>query len=223
MKGKSDHSATRTLTQNDSALANYLDTLLGEIDDLDDVPSLQVVKEPLAEADKLNEGKAPNAAAACVPQRSENANTVSASDLPEWAAVPFQILRFRVNGVNLIVPLQSLTGIIPLDRPISHLPGQPAWNLGVVMHHDTKVVAVDTQRLLMPEGEFEQTGYSHLLLFGDGNWGLAVESLGDTTTVDKEAIRWRGEVVQQPWYGGIWVEELSVLLDVEGVMEILAA
>jgi purine-binding chemotaxis protein CheW len=161
--------------------------------------------------------------AASVSQRSERADNEATSDHPEWAANPFQILRFRVNGVNLVVPLLSLTGIIPLDRPISQLPGQPAWNLGVVMNHDTKVVAVDTCRLLMPEGESGQTRYSHLLLIGEGGLGLAVEVLGDTTIVDKESIRWRGEAVQQPWYGGIWVEELSVLLDVEGVLEMLAA
>ncbi len=223
MNDKSGKSDASTLTHTDSALANYLDTLLAEIDDLDDVPALQLVKEPLVEADTLIEGRASGSVAVADSKPTEMADSVAAADLPEWAEIPFQILRFRINGVNLVVPLMSLTGIIPLDRPISRLPGQPVWNLGVVMNHETKVVAVDTCRLLMPEGEIEQVGYSHLLLIGEGNWGLAVESLGDTTTVDKEAIRWRGEVVQQPWYGGIWVEELSILLDVEGVMEMLAA
>jgi chemotaxis signal transduction protein len=73
----------------------------------------------------------------------------------------------------------------------------------------------------MPTVEGEEPDYSHLLLIGEGDWGLAVDGISGTMNIDKEAIRWRGRVAQHPWYGGILVEELSVLLDVDGVMEML--
>jgi purine-binding chemotaxis protein CheW len=213
----------QTLTQPDSALANYLDTLLAEIDNQDDSTPQQAVKEPFAKVDTVPESSVTDEVALDVIERTEEIERKTAdSHPPEWAQTPFQILRFRVNGINLVVPLLSLTGIITLDRPITQLPGQPLWSRGVVTNHETKVVVVDSRRLLMLEGEIEETSYTHLLLIGEGAWGLAVEGLGDTTIIDKEAVRWRSDEVPHPWYAGILVEELSVLLDVEGVLEMLA-
>jgi purine-binding chemotaxis protein CheW len=224
MSDKARQIPAQSLTQPDSALTSYLDTLLAEIDNQDDSPPHQTVKEPSAKVDTVLEGSVTDEVALNVIERTEAIDHKEAdSHLPEWAQTPFQILRFRVNGTNLVVPLLSLTGIIALDRPITQLPGQPAWSRGVVTNHETKVVVLDTRRLLMPEGEIEETTYTHLLLIGEGDWGLAVEGLGDMTIIDKEAVRWRSDAVPHPWYGGILVEELSVLLDVEGMLEMLAA
>jgi purine-binding chemotaxis protein CheW len=215
--------AMETLRQSDSALTNYLDTLLAEIDSVDKpAVTQQTAKEPPQKADTLPESKLSNEATLSGAQRAEEDEKAAVSE-PQWAQNPFQILRFHINGVNLVVPLISLHGIIPLDRPVTHLPGQPEWNLGVVTNHGSKVVVVDTRRLLMPEGGFKEATYSHLLLIGDGNRGLVVEGLGDMTIIEKEAIRWRSDAAQHPWYGGILIEELSILLDVEGVMDMLAA
>jgi purine-binding chemotaxis protein CheW len=218
-------SRTATLTQPDTALASYLDTLLSEIDTGQDFAPSQTVKEATPRADTLHERMDSVEPAVSAKDRiAVDESCATTSRIPDWAETPFQVLRFRVNGVNLLVPLVSLTGIIPLDGKISRLPGQPAWSLGVVMNRDTKVVVADTRRLLLQaDVEGEEAHYSHLLLIGEGDRGLAVDTLSDTVTIDKEAVRWRGEGMRQPWFGGILVEELSVLLDVDGVLEMLAA
>jgi purine-binding chemotaxis protein CheW len=212
-------------TSPDTALSNYLDTLLAEIDDQPQTPPEQAVKDPIAQADTVLEASVEETARESLENRiDEQPPEAVALPVPGWAETPFQLLRFEVNGAKLVIPLMGLTGIIPLKGTPSKLPGQPAWSLGVVMNRDTKVVAVDTRRLLMPEGEFDApASYSHLLLFGDGCRGLAVDAIGDTLTLEKEAIRWPGASTKQPWYGGILIEELSVLLDIEGVQGLLAA
>jgi purine-binding chemotaxis protein CheW len=224
MSTKPRPTTTEELTRPDTALSNYLDTLLAEIDDLSEASPQPKVKDPIPQADTMLEETIEETRL----ETAEDQADTTTSDLvlpavPDWAETPFQLLRFELNGVKLVIPLMSLTGIIPLDGPLSHLPGQPAWSLGVMMNRDTKVVAVDTRRLLMPDGKFEAPSYSHLLLFGEGDRGLAVDAIGDTVTLEKEAIRWRGEVANQPWYGGILIQELSVLLDIDGVLGMLAA
>ena len=225
MSSKPRPTTIKEQTRPDTALSNYLDTLLAEIDAPSAVSTEQQVKDPIPQADTMLEAKV-RETRAVQPQPLPDANESApiATDVPEWAETPFQLLRFELNGVKLVIPLMSLKGIIALDGTLSHLPGQPSWSLGVVINRDTKVVAVDTRRLLMPEGKFEApAAYSHLLLFGEGDLGLAVEAIGDTVTLDKEAIRWSGGSHNQPWYGGILIEELSVLLDIEGVKGMLAA
>ncbi len=228
MSDKTSRPPVRTLAQPDTELANYLDTLLAEIDVVEEAVTEVVetarVKEAVVQADMLQERVLNTVAPSDSPETGPAPGQLAQqAGPPPWAESPFQVLRFSVNGVGLVVPLMSLAGILPLDRTVSHLPGQPAWSLGVVLNHDTKVVAIDTQRLLMPEAQGERPDYTHLLLIGEGDRGLAVDRLDGTATLDKEAIRWRGETAGHPWYAGILVEELSVVIDVDGVMGMLAA
>ena len=225
MSSKPRPTTIKEQTRPDTALSNYLDTLLAEIDDTPVASTGQQVKDPIPQADTMLEAKVQETRAEQLQSQSDASESVpSATAAPDWAETPFQLLRFELNGVKLVIPLMSLKGIIPLNGTLSHLPGQPPWSLGVMLNRDTKVVVVDTRRLLMPDGEFEaRPSYTHLLLFGEGDQGLAVEAIGDTVTLDKEAIRWSGGKANQPWYGGILIEELSVLLDIEGVMGMLAA
>jgi purine-binding chemotaxis protein CheW len=62
----------------------------------------------------------------------------------------------------------------------------------------------------------------HLLLIGDGLRALAVDRIYNTIRLEKEAIRWRSGTGIRPWYAGIIIEELSVLLDVDGILKMLA-
>lgn len=215
---------TQTVAQADQALASYLDILLAEIDEGDSAPLAMPVKAPPAQAATLEQARSE------IETRIETTSAAvsnaerGAREVPAWAELPFQVLLFTVNGVNLAVPLISLCGILPLQSPLSRLPGQPVWVLGVQINHNTKVVAVDTRRLLMPELEIapgERPMQTHLLLIGNGERGLSVDSLKGTVTLEKAAVRWRGRDALRPWYAGIIVEKLTVLLDVDGVVEML--
>jgi purine-binding chemotaxis protein CheW len=217
---------TQTLAQADQALVSYLDTLLSEIDEGDGRLVESAVKAALPQADTLEQkaNKVDTPAAVADPAMAP-AETPRPS-VPDWAELPFQVLLFRVDGVSLAVPLFALCGILPLQEPLSQLPGQPAWTLGVQLNRDTKVVVLDTRRLLMPELDNAQKArpkQTHLLLIGEGDRGLSVDSLEGTVTLEKEDVRWRGAAGQRPWYAGIIVEKLTVLLDVNGVVEMLAA
>jgi purine-binding chemotaxis protein CheW len=225
MKREALSSETQRVVQADEALVNYLDTLLSEID-ADDIASKEIsIKGAPVQADTLQQRAAEierHGDAASLAVNSSESRVVQA---PAWAENPFQVLLFTVNGVNLAAPLSTLCGILSLDAPISRLPGQPAWAMGVVLNREDKVVVVDTRRLLMPAFEARQdeaVWHSHLLLIGHGERGLAVESLKDMVMLEKEAVRWRSGAGQHPWYAGIIVEKLTVLLDVDGLMEMLA-
>ena len=216
----------QTVVQADQALVSYLDTLLLEIDDGDSASLATPVKAPPTRAATLDQ---------VVDEIEPQIETASAvvtgvesltQAVPEWAELPFQVLLFTVSRVNLAVPLIALRGILPLQASISQLPGQPVWALGVQLNRDSKVVVVDTQRLLMPEldiAQAEQSKHTHLLLIGNGERGLSVDCLKGTVTLEKEAVRWRKVAGQRPWYAGIIMENLTVLLDVDGVVEMLAA
>jgi purine-binding chemotaxis protein CheW len=216
----------QTVIEADLALVSYLDTLLAEIDDR----ALPETREPAVKAIK-DRADILQERPVSVPAVSDSVKPETAEDelrppVPVWAAAPFQILMFSLSGVDLAVPLSELLGIIPLQGQISRLPGQPRWAMGVARNRDAKVVVVDTRRLLMPESasaKEEDHPYSHILLIGDGDRGLAVSALNGTQMLDREAVRWRGGNGRHPWYAGIISEKLVALVDVDGIMEMLAA
>jgi purine-binding chemotaxis protein CheW len=176
------------------------------------------VKEPLADADtQVREATAIAPQAKPKPFRTERP--------PEWADSSFQVLLFKVNGITMGIPLNALMGILNFTGQAKQLPGQPAWSLGIVLNREDKVVVIDTARLLMPERidpEYLATP-QHLLLIGQGDRALAVDTICETRQIEKEQIRWRRGDLSRPWYAGIIIQELSVLLDVDGVLSLLAA
>ncbi|MCG8125387.1 MAG: chemotaxis protein CheW [Candidatus Thiodiazotropha taylori] len=204
----------------DHALKSYLDTLLLEIET---IPSESVVvKEPPPVADiKVEESQISE------PKLEQSTQTQQQQDsaLPKWVENEFQVLLFKVNGITMGIPLNAMKGILNYSGDASQLPGQPAWSLGVILNRDEKVVVIDSARLLMPERLTAETRSEpqQLLLIGEGDRALAVDTICNTMSVVKEDVRWRNGIHNKPWYAGIIVEKLSVLLDVDGVLQLLAA
>jgi purine-binding chemotaxis protein CheW len=204
----------------DHALKSYLDTLLLEIDT---VPNETVtVKEPPPVADiKVEEAQISEPKLEPKTQTEPQQETA----LPDWAESEFQVLLFKVNGITMGMPLNAMKGILNYNGEASQLPGQPAWSLGVIVNRDEKVVIIDSARFLMPERVTADTQIEpkQLLLIGEGDRALAVDAICNTLNVVKDDVRWRNGMHNKPWYAGILIEELSVLLDVDGVLQMLAA
>jgi purine-binding chemotaxis protein CheW len=231
----------------DDALKSYLDTLLSEID-TPHKPKRQtrVAPKPQTQTAVRTETSAPSR----TESRAKPLSEVKVKELladadiqvkdptptpltqvsreaqqPEWANQPFQVLLFKVNGITMGIPLNALVGILTYQGQAKPLPGQPGWSMGIVLNREDKVVVVDTARLLMPErvDQEQRATPQHLLLIGQGDRALAVDAICEIRQIEKEQIRWRRGDQFRPWYAGIIVQELSVLLNVEGVLSLLAA
>ncbi|MCW8906290.1 MAG: chemotaxis protein CheW [Sedimenticola sp.] len=145
--------------------------------------------------------------------------------VPDWGQGTFQCLPFRVRGMNLVVPLTELNSITEWDRDLSQIPGQPDWHLGILMHRERRVVVVDIAQLIMPErlqraAENRERG-SHILMLGDGSWGIACDSLLSPLTLERESVRWRRGEGYRPWMAGTVIDHLSVLLNVDVILEMV--
>ncbi len=140
---------------------------------------------------------------------------------PQRARQPFQCLLFRIHGMTLAVPLAALHGIVEWRQEVTPLPGQPKWLLGLMLHRGEQIKVVDTACLLLPERfpETERTHSrgSHLLLFGDGRWGLVCDALLKPRVLESDQVRWQAIPPLRPWMAGTLIEQLCVLLDLDGL------
>ncbi|WP_428603125.1 chemotaxis protein CheW [Sedimenticola sp.] len=145
--------------------------------------------------------------------------------IPEWGRSSFQCLPFKVRGMNLVVPLTALSSITEWDQDLTQIPGQPDWYMGVFVHRDQRVVVIDTAQLIMPErmekvSDKRRRG-SHVLIIGDGRWGLACDSLQSPLVLEKESVRWRRGEGCRSWMAGTVIDQLSVLLNVDALLDMV--
>jgi purine-binding chemotaxis protein CheW len=230
MTTKKDERSTH-LAEPDQAVYDYLDSLLKEAEGRQQEPAkpqagvaAEVVEirpvETLREQQEILEP-----AEAAVVEVAEDVAQEDAVVVPEWAEGPFQCLLFTLRGMTLAVPLLSLNSIMKWEEEVTPIPGQPDWHMGVILHRDQQVVVIDTAQLLVPErlgrvDEVRERG-SHILVIGEGDRGLACESLAKPLTLTKDDIRWSGAGGNRPWVAGTIVEKLCILLNVDYLLEMV--
>jgi purine-binding chemotaxis protein CheW len=215
------------LNEPDQALSGYLEALLGEVEEY---------REEAPEVAPAVETKAPPEPAVIAPVAEPPAvvelETVSAEPevavelphIPEWGQEPFQCLLFKAGGLTLAVPLVVLNSIAEWEEGLTNLPGQPDWHLGVLKHRGVQVTIMDTVRLIMPERAdlTEEVGPpSHILIVGDGRWGLRCEKILKPITLEPEQVRWCHREKRPPWMAGTLPDHLCILLDLEGLLEVV--
>jgi purine-binding chemotaxis protein CheW len=232
---------TAVLHAPEQAIDSYLAALLSEVEAFQEAPP-QTVAAPVQEQPKLaqvveirqgvHSGTAVAAAGAIefVPSVDTEIEAAveapvreAAEIVPEWGRSRFQCLPFRVRGMNLVVPLTALCSITEWDRDLTQIPGQPDWHMGVLVHRERNVVVIDTAQLIMPDrlekrSEQRPRG-SHVLMIGDGRWGLACDSLQSPLTLEQADVRWRRGEGYRSWMAGTVIEQLSVLLNVDALLE----
>jgi purine-binding chemotaxis protein CheW len=150
---------------------------------------------------------------------------------PDWAQEPFPCLLLKLQGLSLALPLVKLHRILPWTEP-TLIPGYVPWLLGMVRTEglDRNLRVVDTARFIMPERLPPATdavpagnSFHHIVMIGEGEWGLTCEDVSEVITIDPSKVRWRTSRSKRPWLAGTVVEHLCALLDAEQLAEMLSA
>lgn len=149
---------------------------------------------------------------------------------PAWAQQPFQIMLFKVAGLTLAVPLETLSGVVEWPARLSEMPGHADFYLGILQHLGNKVPVVDTARLTFPPdrlAELESRAPAErcrrIVLINGGRWGLACDAVEEVITLTPEQVRWRSGRTRRRWLLGTVIEHMCALLDTDAFAEKLAS
>ncbi len=213
------------LEDQDQIINNYLESLLSEVVEYSE-PETKTRREtaeivairPVPVVKDLPEPEVQQ-----LEQVEETSESHAVKEVPEWARERFQCLLFKVRGMTLATPLLALDNIVKWETELTEIPGQPDWHMGVLQHRDRNVVVVDTAKLLIPDKLKDDTGSrdrgSHILIIGDNSFGLACDSLAKPVFFNQDDIRWSGAHPDRLWMAGTIKEKLSVLLDIEALLQ----
>lgn len=237
MSSNSDNSRP-VLHAPEQAVDSYLAALLSEVEEYHEPPPVTAPEKPrLAPVVEIRQGvqtlDSPRQSTAVeIPQavdtpleEPEQGPVEAGEIIPPWGMSRFQCLPFKVRGMNLVVPLVSLCSIAEWQQDLMRMPGQPDWSMGVFTHREKRVVVIDTAQLIMPgrleKASADRPNGSHILIIGDGRWGLACDSLLSPLTLEKQDVRWRRKNGSRGWMAGTIIEQLSVLLNVDELLKMV--
>ena len=169
----------------------------------------------------------PRPAATAVPDHMPAA-LAETDTRPQWAEAEFQSLLFQVAGLTLAVPLVKLNGVMPLNLDsVTAMPGHSALFLGLIDHLGQQVRVVDTAQVVLPPERLAEAGgavagrVSHLVLIGEGRWGLAASGVGQVISLRPEDVKWRGSQGKRPWLAGTVILHMCALLEVDAFLDLL--
>jgi chemotaxis signal transduction protein len=134
-----------------------------------------------------------------------------------------KLLLCDVAGMAVAVPIAALDNIITWpDTPLTRIPGEPEWVLGVCSDREAHTRVADISRLLSSEtgSEIQQTP-AYILLVGNRRWGIACNRLRKIVTLTGKDINWRSDLTQRPWFRGVLVDSMSSVLDVDTLIAAL--
>lgn len=158
------------------------------------------------------------------PEVAADATTVPESEpaaedtVPDGGSGAVQALFFHVGGLQLAVRLTDLHSVVPWHEvTVTPMPGQPHWHRGIMRHRGRNVHVIDTAAMVLPPGsqdsEEARRPPDHVLIVGDGDWGLACHDIGDVVRLGPEDVKWRRAGGRRPWLAGTAINHLCAILD----------
>lgn len=137
---------------------------------------------------------------------------------PSEVARDHRYLLFTVAGLQLALPLASLSGVRNMHCAT-----------GTVECHGTElsqatIHVIDTQAKIFAGSARarREQGYSYALMLEGEQWGLGCDGVGAVIDLTPEQVQWRGEHGRRPWLAGTLKEHACALLDVDACLRLWA-
>ncbi|MCG6199820.1 chemotaxis protein CheW [Psychromonas antarctica] len=218
---------------NDQAMQSYFGAMLSEqaehvtdtlVDDLhNQLESLQTAAPILSEKLIFSDTEETTCAAPTVQLSVPVA--VEKEEPQEWKNLDveneFQVLFFELAGLTFAVPLTDLGGIHHLDKSLNSLLGKPDWFSGVMANGESLYNIVDTAKWINTGKSYDTLNYTHYILLGSTEWGLACEKLLGTETLTTSQIKWRKVQGKRPWLAGMVKQKMCALLHADELVKLL--
>ncbi len=226
-----------TLTIQQQALTQYLDSLLMEIPDptsqevvtqASELPSENTSVVTLAPLVTTEKGAVNVAFDDEAIHETKSKDGAGSAEVPEWAVEPFKVLYFNVGEMKLAAPLDKFGGVVTDYGEIKALPGTASYYLGVILHGGHTVRVIDFHCFVangndnsIPQLPAEPTPFNRIILVKGKNIGIACRSVSEVEEIASDEIRWRTGLTKRAWYRGIVTEKMCALLDIDAMLSIV--
>ena len=141
--------------------------------------------------------------------------------------IPFACQLFSLAGLKLAIPLSSFS--LVFDKPTIEPSASQLWLLDRIQHNNNQLDLIDLGGLMFNRPYHDAShaaarySYNNIILLPDGKTSLPCEAVLDIVTINPEKVCWRSLDSQRVWLAGTLKEEGYVLLDLDGIMQLIKA
>jgi len=138
---------------------------------------------------------------------------------PAWAEKAFQTLFIDIDGMDIAIPMEAMSGIRKYPEQLTQFPNTASWIDGTFKSHGQNIQVVNARKLFLLSNNREVDSDEELkqpefiVQIGDGRWGLACHSADRAVMLEPDQVRWSGANRRRPWMLGMIKEHLCALLD----------
>lgn len=177
-------------------------------------------RDMLAEPDKTQ----PVNDAAITTEKTETVDTVSADSQPATDTISpafseqQNFLLCQIGGLSVAVAVSSLNNIVHWpEQGLSRIPGQSPLQLGLLSTREQQCAVLDIRTLLQtPDTSDSQADY--ILLVDEGRRGIACNQIEHIKTLHTDAINWRQDRRQRPWFLGVIGDSMHSIVDLTALL-----
>jgi chemotaxis signal transduction protein len=178
-------------------------------------------RDMLAEPDKTQPAEQPVA----VPDTTEALSptgtaTQPAADEPSASFNGKQnFLLCEIGGLTLAIAVSSLNNIVHWPQHgLTRIPGQSAMHLGLLSTQQQQCDVLDIRYLLQAPDTSAELQPDYILLLDKGRRGIACNRIEHIKTFASNAINWRQDRSQRPWFLGVLNESMHSIVDLTAII-----
>jgi chemotaxis signal transduction protein len=153
---------------------------------------------------------------------SQTAIESSPADVAHVIADKENFLLCQIGGMPIAISVSALNNIVHWPAAgLSQLPGQSNWQLGLLRNRDQHCEVVDIRALLQAPVTDKDLQADYILLLDQGRRGIACNTIEQIRTINADAINWRQDRRQRPWFLGVINESMHSIVDIEALLSAL--
>lgn len=151
---------------------------------------------------------------------TQSTDATHADDVVPTIADTENFLLCQIGGMPLALAVSSLHNIVHWpEQGLNQLPGQADWQLGLLSHRQQHCDVVDIRPLL--QAPVTETRADYILLLDQGQRGIACNVIEQIRTLSPEAINWRQDRLQRPWFLGVLSDTMHSIVDIDALLAAL--
>lgn len=184
------------------ALSVYFRDMLAEPD------TSQPAAKPVAVADTP---AAPRSVTADNPPASQNIT-------PAFTGKE-NFLLCEIGGMPLAIAVSSLNNIVHWPQQgLNQIPGQSAIQLGLLSSHQQQTDVLDIRPMLQAPDTAAEPHADYILLLDKARRGIACNRIEQIRTLNTDAINWRQDCRQRPWFLGVISDSMHSIVDLTALL-----
>lgn len=125
----------------------------------------------------------------------------------------------QIGGMPLAIAVSALNNIVHWpEQGLSQLPGQADWQLGLLRNREQHCDVIDIRAVLQAPATATEAQADYILLLDQGRRGIACNVIEQIRTIRPDAINWRQDRRQRPWFLGVLSETMHSIVDIEALL-----